>query len=107
MSPPTDLCVDRGQFVAPRCRPGRLADRLGERHEIIDGARRRVELPVVPDDFPAPRRRQTAGMLLTQVVGMWFGGRGERPDDGGRIRIHVRQRRDCQTWAAVARATPW
>jgi hypothetical protein len=107
MASAADLRVDRGQFFASRYGPSGLPDRLGERHEIIDAARRRVEFPVMPDEFPAPRRGQTAGVLLAQVIGVWFGVGRQRAHDGGGVRVDVRQRCDCQTWAAVARATPW
>jgi len=107
MSAPTDLRVDGGELLATGCRPGCLADSLGERHKVVYGTWRRIEFPVVPDKLPATGRGQTACMLLAQVVGVRLGRRGERPYDGGRVRVHVRQRRDCQTWAAVARATPW
>jgi hypothetical protein len=88
-------------------RPGRLADRLGERHEIVGGRWGWLELAVMPDQVPAARRGQAARVLLAQVVGVRFGEGSERTDDGGRVRIDIGQRGNGRPWAAVAGTTPW
>jgi hypothetical protein len=46
-------------------------------------------------------------VLLTEVIGVRLGKGGQGPDYGGGLRIHIRQRRDRQPGAAVARTTPW
>lgn len=107
MASAADLGVDRCELVPAGRGTGSLADGFGERHQIIHAARRRPELAVMPDDLPAPRGGQADRMLLAKVVGVGFGKRRQRSDNGGRIRIYIGQRCDRQTWAAVARATPW
>src|SRR5262252_1909346 len=75
---PAHVGVDRGELLAAGDRAGRLAYRLGQRHEVVNAVRRRVELAVVPDEIPAPGRGQPAGVRLTQVVRVGLGERGER-----------------------------
>jgi hypothetical protein len=54
-----------GAIVAARRRSGCLADGLRERDQVVARRRRRIELALVPDEFPSPRRSQAAGMALT------------------------------------------
>ena len=83
MAATTNLGVYGGEVLAARHRPTRLTYRLGKRNEIVDAVRRRVEFPLVPNEVPAARCGQTAGVLLAEVVRMRFGERGERADDRG------------------------
>lgn len=79
--------VDRGRTVAA------LADGVGERHQIVLVGMRR-QRPCVTHQLPATRRGDPAGVCDTQIPGMRLGHRGQRPDDGCRVRVHERQRRD-------------
>ncbi len=94
MPPAAHLGVDRGQILGAWRRAGRLAHRLGESDQIVDAVRGRVELAVVPDQFPAARRRQATRVLLTQVIRVWLGEGRERADHGGGFSIDIGQRRD-------------
>ena len=107
MTSPAHLSVDGGDLLRPRGGSRRLADRLGQRDQIVNAVRGRVKLTVVPDQIPASGRGQAACVLLAKIIGVRLGEGGERSDDGGRFRIHIRQRRDRQSGAAVARTTPW
>ena len=42
-------------------------------------------------DFPTPGYRQRIGMLFAEVVTVWLGVRGQRPQDRGGVCIDVRQ----------------
>jgi len=107
MTSPAHLSVDGRDLLRPRSGSRRLADRLGQRDQVVNAVRGRVELTVVPDQIPAPRGGQAARVLLAEVIRVRLGEGGQGPDDGGRFRIHIRQRRDRQSGAAVARTTPW
>jgi hypothetical protein len=88
-------------------RPGSLPNCVGEGHKIVGGGGRRLELAVVADQFPPTGRGEASGVRLAQVVGVRFGIGSQWTHDRGRLRIHVRQRRDRQPGAAVAGAAPW
>jgi hypothetical protein len=107
MSAAPDLGVDRSKLFATRRRTSGLTNGLSERNEIVNAARRRIELAVMPDEFPSAGRGQAACVLLAEVIRVRLIEGGKRTDDGGRLGVDIGQRRDCQTWAAVARATPW
>jgi hypothetical protein len=91
----------------PGHRTGRLPYRLGKRHEVVRGGRRRFELALMPYDLPAAGSGEAARVGLAQVVrvGFWIG--RERSDHGGRVVVDVGQRRDRLPGAAVTGATPW
>ena len=99
--------VDSGEILPTRHRTAGLPNRLGQGNKIIYAMRRRVELALVPDKIPTTRCGEAAGVLFAEVVRMRLGERGERTDDGGRVGVHVGQRRDGKPGAAVAGATPW
>ena len=87
--------------------PGGFPNGVGEGHKIVRGGRRRLELAVVADEFPAPGSGEAPGVRLTEIIRMGLGVRSQGTHDRGRFRIHVRQRRDRQPGAAVAGAAPW
>jgi hypothetical protein len=87
--------------------PSSLPNGVGQGHQVVRGGRRGLELPVVTDQFPTAGGGEAAGVRLAQIVGMGLGVRSQWPHDRGRLRIHVRQRRDRQPGAAVAGAAPW
>lgn len=60
---------------------GRLAYRLGQRHQVVGGGRRGFELALVADQFPAPGRGERASVRLAQVVRVRLGECRERADD--------------------------
>ena len=99
MTSAPDLSIDRGQFIAARG-VGRaaLANCLGQCDEIIDAARWRSELAVMPDDFPAARCGKSECVLLTEVVRVRFGECRQGADNCRRVRIDIGQRCDRQTW---------
>ena len=106
MRPPTQ--TGRLRIVTlPLHRTSRLADGVGQGDQVIRGGGWWFELAVVADQFPAAGGGEAAGVRLAQVVGMGLGVRSQWPHDRGRLRIHVRQRRDRQPGAAVAGAAPW
>lgn len=102
-----DLGINSGDLVGPGGGSRRLPDRLGERYQIINAVRSRVELTVMADQIPPARSGKPARVLLAEVIGMGLGEGGERPYDSGRFRVNISQRRDRQSRAAVARTTPW
>lgn len=107
MAATADLCVDGGEILPTRHRTAGLPNRLGQRDKIVHAMRRRVEFALVPYKIPTTRCGEAAGVLFAEVVRMRLGERGERTDDGGRVGVHVGQRRDGKPGAAVAGATPW
>ena len=107
MSASPDLGVDCGKLLRLRRRTRRLPYGLGERDKIINAVGGWVELTIVAYEIPAPRCGQAPGVLLTQVVRVRLGERCERPNDGGGLGVDVRKCRNCQSRAAVTRATPW
>jgi hypothetical protein len=107
VAPTANLGVDRGEILPARNRTAGLPDRFGQRDKIVHTVWRRVEFALVPDEVPAARSGKTSGVLFAEVVRVRFGERGERTDDGGRIGVHVGQRRDGKPGAAIAGATPW
>jgi hypothetical protein len=88
-------------------RSRRFTDRLGERHQIIGGGRRRRELASVPNQLPTTWGGQAPGVGLTQVVRVRLGESGERTDDSGGLVIDIGQRGYGLAGAAVSGATPW
>jgi hypothetical protein len=107
MAPTAYRGVNRGKIFSGRGWPARLTDRLGEGDQVVDVVRRRIEFALVPNEIPATRRGQAAGVLLAEIVRMRLGECGERSDDGGGVCVDIRQRRHSQPGAAVARAAPW
>lgn len=99
--------VQRLLLLAGRGRPGRLPDRLGEGDQIVRGRRRRAELALMPDQLPAPGRRQGAGMSLAEVIRVRLGKRRKRADNRGRVGVDVGQRGDGLAGTAVPGTTPW
>src|SRR6266542_2081725 len=93
--------------VAGGARAAGLADRLGQRHQIVAAGWRWLEVAVIADQIPASWRGQPPGMLLAQVVGVRLGEGGQRTHDSGRVGIEEGQRRDGRPGAAVAGAAPW
>ena len=102
-----NLRVDRGEVLPTRHRAAGLPYGFGERDKIVHAVRRRIEFALVPDKIPAARSGETPGVLFAEIVRVWFGERGERTDDGGRVGVDVGQRRDGKPGAAVPGATPW
>ena len=70
---------------------GRLPHRLGQGDQVVGARRRRLELALVPDQVPAARGGQAAGVRLAQVVGVRLGERGQGADHGGRVGIDIGQ----------------
>jgi hypothetical protein len=94
--------------VLAGCRRARgLADRFGERDEIVGARWRGSELSLVSDHCPAARGGQATSVLLAQVVRVGLGERGQRTDHRGRIGVDIGQRCDGLPGAAIAGATPW
>jgi hypothetical protein len=90
-----------------RGRTAGLTDRLGEGGEVVGGGRRRHELAVVADQFPASGGGEAAGVWFTQVVRVRLGERGEGADHRGRVTVDVGQRGNRLPGTAIPGATPW
>lgn len=88
-----------GRAVTPSISTAGLADRLGQRSEIVLVGRRRGESAFVPNEFPAFRGGGGRRVDLAQIPGMWFVDRRERPDDSGGVGIDIRERRNGRTVA--------
>jgi hypothetical protein len=91
----------------PLRRPGRLADGVGERFEVVAGGPGRAGADGKTYDVPTAWGGQALGVLRAQVVAVWFGICGQGPEDGGRVRVDVRQRRDGRTTARGTRTATY
>ena len=107
MAATADLRINGGEVLPTRHRTAGFPYGFGQRYKIVHAVRRRVELALMADKIPTPRRGQAPSVLFAEVVRVRFGEGGERADDGGRIGVDVGQRRDSKPGAAVAGATPW
>jgi hypothetical protein len=106
MRPPTKAGSFR-EVALPLNGTSRLTYGVGQCDQVVRGGGWGFELAVVADQFPAAGGGEAAGVRLAQVVGMGLGVGSEGPHNRGRLRIHVRQRRDRQPGAGVAGAAPW
>jgi hypothetical protein len=68
-----------------------IPDGVCERQEVIRPGLLRGGRHGQPQHFPATRNRQRVRVLFTEVVAVRLGIGGQRPQDGGGVRIHVRQ----------------
>ena len=93
--------------AGPLLRAGRLAYGVGQGFEVVAAGPRRAGVVGEPDDLPAARRGEPLGVLGAQVVAVRFGVGGERAEDGGGVRVDVRQRRDGGTAARGARTATY
>jgi hypothetical protein len=96
----------RSRRVAPG-RTGRLPHGVGESLKIVTAGPGGPGIDGQPYDFPAARGSQPLGVLGTQVVTVRLRVGGERPENGGRIRVDVRERRDSGTAACGARTATY
>ena len=53
--------------------PGRLADRISERQQVVARGGQVRGVGAEPDDLPATRGAQPFGMEFAQVIGVRFG----------------------------------
>src|SRR4051812_6154787 len=83
---------------------GRLADRVGEREQVVAGRAGVVEVDLVTDDLPAAGHGQPLRVELAQVVAVRLREGRQRADNGRGLRVHVGQSRRCRLRAATARA---
>jgi hypothetical protein len=90
-----------------RRRPGGLAHGIGQGDQVVGGGRRRGEIAVVPDKFPASGGGEAAGVRLTQVVRVGFGEGRQGADDRRGVAVDVGQRGDRLSGTAVPGAAPW
>ena len=85
----------------------RLTDGVGEGDQVVSGRRRRGEVAVVADEFPASRGGEAACVGFTEVVRVGFGEGSQRAHHRGRIAVDVGQRGDRLPGTAVTGAAPW
>lgn len=83
----------------------RLEYRVREREQVVH-LRRRSQIPVVPDQFPASRGGQATGVRFAEVVGVGFDRPRERADHRGGGGVDIRQGGDRRLPAVVTRAAP-
>ena len=95
-----------GPLLAGWCTGG-LAHGVGERLEVVAAGAGRGGVDGEADDLPAARRREPLRVLGTQVVAVRFGVGGEGAENGGGVRVDVRQRRDGGTAASGARTATY
>jgi len=86
---------------------GGLADRLGQRDQVVGARGRRFVITLVPHELPASRRGEPASVPFAQVIGVWLGVGGEGSDHRSRIGVDVGQRGHGSLGATVAGAAPW
>ena len=103
MAAPGSIAVAR---VGPPWRPSGLADRVGQRLEVVGTRGRCLRLTLDEDDSPAARHGEPVGMSGTQVVRVRLGIRRQGSENGGGLRVCVRQRRDGCPRAGRPRAAP-
>jgi len=100
--------VFRGTACSPRACRSRgvvatsFANGVGQRLKVIGVHHRRRELTGVAHYFPAPRNGEAHSVFFAEVIGVRFGGGGQWANDGGGVRVHVRQRRDRTAATACA-----
>jgi hypothetical protein len=89
MPPAADLHALAHRLGA-RCggRPGRLADRVGERLEIVAAGLAR--LGGKADDLPAPGSGEPLGVLRAEVIAVRLDVRREGAENGGGVSVDVR-----------------
>jgi hypothetical protein len=68
-----------------------LPNRLGQGDQVVRARYGCLELTEVADELPAAGRREAAGVAVAEVVRVGFGIGGQRADDGGGVRVDVRQ----------------
>ena len=69
-----------------------------QRLEVVRRGLRRARVGFgQPQHGPSPRGGQPGRMLRTQVVAVRLDVSGQRAEDGGGVRVHVRERRDGRT----------
>ena len=93
--------------LGARRRPGRLADGVGQRLEVVAAVANGTVVHRQPYDVPSTRRGEARGVLRTQVVAVRLGIGGKGTEDGGRVRVDVRQRRDGRTTARGPRTATY
>src|SRR5882757_2462945 len=93
--------------VEPLLRPGRLADGVGQRFQVVAAGPYRAVVRRQPYDLPAARRGQPLGMLGAKVVAMGLGVGREGAENGRGVRVDVRQCRDGGTAASGARTATY
>jgi hypothetical protein len=69
-----------------------VADRIGQRQEVIGAGLLRSGGHGQAQNLPAPRDGEGISVLLTQIVTMGLGVGGQRTKDRRGIRVDVRQR---------------
>jgi hypothetical protein len=92
----------RSGWIAPRC-TGRLPHGVGESFEVVTARARSSGIDGEPYNFPSTRRSQPLGVVRAQVVTVGLRVSGERPQNGCRIGVDVRERRYGGTAACGAR----
>ena len=75
--------------------------RVGKSQQVIAGWFRLL-VDREPDHFPTARCRESLGMLLAQVVAMWFRLAGQRTEDRCGVPVGIRQSRGSRTLAACS-----
>ncbi len=93
----------RGSGPRRRGRAGGLADRVGQREQVVVGRPLGLRVGRQPEHLPAAGGGESLGVGLAQVVGVRLGVRRERAQDGRLVGVHVRQRVDRGTAARGAR----
>jgi hypothetical protein len=64
MAAAADLRINGGEFLSTRHRTTGLPHGFGQRDKIVDAVRRRVELALMADKIPTPRRGQAPSVLF-------------------------------------------
>jgi hypothetical protein len=70
---------------------GGVADGIGKRQQVIGSWLLRSGRHGQAQHFPSAGHRQGIGVLLAEVVAVRLGVGGQRTQDGGGVRVHVRQ----------------
>src|SRR5690606_4582559 len=101
----------RGGIAAPGFlpggRPGRLADGVGERFEVVAGRPGGRGVDGQPDHLPAAGGGEAFGVLRAQVVAVRLRVSREGTEDRGRVGVDIRQRRDGGAAASGARTATY
>ena len=71
---------------------GRLADRVGQRLEVVAGGQQRPRVRGEPQDLPAAGGGEPAAVLLAEVVAVRLGVRRQRAEHRRRVGVHIGER---------------
>ena len=96
--------TDRLDRLLDRARLGCLADRVGQREQVV-GGRSVLVVRGQSQHLPAPRRREPLTVHVAQVVGVRLGVGRERTDHRGHVGVDVGEGGRGRTTTGGARTT--